>query len=111
MEEYRHKDQEWSSKDQIQLMQIVKNMYHSPQNPSPSKRPSCLFSAKSRYQKITLSIAKEREHLVQQMKKIRSSPSSLPNDEFDHFLNAISTATSQSQMSNQRALRMAVATV
>ncbi|KAI8337480.1 hypothetical protein BC941DRAFT_470367 [Chlamydoabsidia padenii] len=109
MEDYRHRDQEWSSQDQIRLMQIAHTMYHSQHqqkvSSSPKKR-ACLLSAKSKYQKITLSIAKEREHL---MKKIRSNHS-LPKDDFDLFLNTISNTTLQSQMSNQRAMRM-VATV
>ncbi|ORZ08315.1 hypothetical protein BCR42DRAFT_143335 [Absidia repens] len=114
MEDYRHNDQEWSAQSQMKMAQMVSNMYHIQHKPSSScctatKKMPSLSSAKSKYQKITLSIAKEREHMVHRMKKMRLSPqktkpisSSCKND-FDQFLNSIHKTSSQFEMPNQRA--------
>ncbi|ORZ25360.1 hypothetical protein BCR42DRAFT_485543 [Absidia repens] len=117
MEDYRHTEQEWVSLNQTRMNQVIQNMYHMQHRSNPKKQLLSLSSAKSRYQQITISIAKEREHFVHQIKKIRSSSSALalkqskPSssscaDEFDFFLNHIHDTTTQSQMSNQRATLM-----
>ncbi|CAO3578028.1 unnamed protein product [Absidia cylindrospora] len=112
MEDYRHTEQEWVSLNQTRMNQVIQNMYHIQHKSNPKKQPLSLSSAKSRYQQMTISIAKEREHFVHQIKKIRSSSkpskpsSSSCADEFDFFLNHIHYTTSQSQMSNQRAALM-----
>ncbi|CAO3596260.1 unnamed protein product [Absidia cylindrospora] len=114
MEDYRHNDQEWTAQNQMKMMQMVSNMYHIQHKPSSSccnatKKMPSLSSAKSKYQKITLSIAKEREHIVHRMKKMRLSPpktnlaSSSCKNEFDQFLNSIQKTSSQFEMANQRA--------
>lgn len=107
MEEYRHKDQDWACHNQNKMRQLTKNMYQIQSKPCGGRKkiPS-LSSAKSKYQKMTLSIAKEREHLVDQMKKIRSSSSSSScTDEFDQFLDSVYATSTQLRMSNQCATR------
>ncbi|KAI8340515.1 hypothetical protein BC941DRAFT_467687 [Chlamydoabsidia padenii] len=107
MEAYRHKDQEWTCHNQTKLRQLTRNMYHTPSKPSNNhKRMPSLSSAKSKYQKITISIAKEREHLIHQMKKIRPSSTSSCTEEFDTFLNSVYVTSSQMRMSNQCATRL-----
>jgi hypothetical protein len=107
METYRHKEQDWACHNQSKMRQLTKNMYHIQCKPcSGRKKIPSLSSAKSKYQKMTLSIAKEREHLMGQMKKIRSSSSSSCTEEFDQFLDSVYVTSSQLRMSNQCATRL-----